>query len=48
MRIEGTTIDDAWRNAITACFKYGVDYEVKGGGLHLYSQYWDIVKEMVY
>lgn len=31
MRIEGTTIDDAWRNAITACFKYGVDYEVKGG-----------------
>jgi hypothetical protein len=33
MRIEGTTIDDAWRNS---------------SGLHLYSQYWDIVKEMVY
>ncbi len=31
MIITGTTIDDAWRNAITACFKHGVDYEVKGG-----------------
>lgn len=28
--IIGTTIDDAWRNAIVRCYKEGIDYEVRG------------------
>jgi len=29
--ITGFSIDDAWRNAITACYKEGVDYRVEQG-----------------